>query len=115
MWRDQAYLLDILIAARKILSYIADSNFEEFANSDLLQSAIERQFEIMGEAARLISNEMRTQNPQIPWNLMMGLRNQLIHNYRNIDNRTLWDTIHNDLLPLIMQIEPLVPSEDQVD
>ena len=114
MWRDQAYLLDILIAARRILSHVADSSFEEFDRSDLVQSAIERQFEIIGEAARLVSNETRMQFPDIPWNMMTGLRNQLIHNYRNIDNQTLWQTIHHDLPKLIEQIHPVIPPEDQV-
>lgn len=112
MWRDEAYLLDILIAARKILAYTDQVTYEDYLSNDLVQDAVERQFEIIGEAARLISEEVRQQHSEIPWGLMVGLRNQLIHNYRNIDVHTMWSTIHTDLPGLIDQLEELVPPEE---
>jgi len=59
MWRDAAYLLDILVAARKVLGFTKGVSWEEFQRSDLLQNAVMRPLEIIGEAARKISQETK--------------------------------------------------------
>ena len=59
MWRDAAYLLDILVAARKVLGFTKGVSWEEFQRSDLLQNAVMRSLEIIGEAARKISQETK--------------------------------------------------------
>jgi uncharacterized protein with HEPN domain len=72
-----------------------------------------RPLEIIGEAARLVSQETRDTHPEIPWEQMIGMRNRLIHEYFRVNLTTVWETIQNDLPPLIAQIEPLVPPEDE--
>jgi len=92
MQRDEAYLLDILIAARKALRFLEGMSWEDFQQSELHQDA----------------------HPEIPWEEMIGMRNRLIHEYFRVNLKAVWDTVHNDLPSLIALIEPLVPPEDEV-
>jgi uncharacterized protein with HEPN domain len=113
MLRDEAYLLDMLIAARKAIEFVRDITWFQFKESELHQNAVLHPLEVIGEAARLISDETRRSHPEIPWTQVIGMRNRLIHEYLHIDLRTVWDTIHDDLPNLIEQLEPLIPPEDQ--
>ncbi len=114
MRRDEAYLLDILIAARQAIAFLTDITWEEFVASELHQSAVVRTLEIMGEAATRVSQETRDANPELPWPRMIGMRHRLIHEYFRVDVATVWDTVKNDLPPLLVVLEPLVPPEEDV-
>jgi uncharacterized protein with HEPN domain len=114
MWRDEAYLLDILIAARKVLRYVSDLSRELFKEDNLRQDAVIRNLQIIGEAARKISDEFRSGHPEIPWGEIVGMRNRLVHDYSRIDVAKIWDTAQEDIPSLIRWIEPLVPPEDKV-
>jgi len=69
--------------------------------------------EIIGEAARKISQETKNAHPDIPWKDITGMRNRLIHEYFRIDIEKVWDTVRNDIPVLITIIEPLVPPEEE--
>ncbi len=114
MRRDDAYLLDILIAARKALKFVEGVDRNEFEDNEIIQNAVMRPLEIIGEAAARISSKFRKAHPEIPWKDMVGLRNRLIHEYFRIEYGAVWDTIQNDLPALIVQIEPLIPKEDEL-
>jgi len=111
MRRDEAYLLDILLAARRALKYIDGLRWEEFDTNELVQDAVMRPLEIMGEAAGRISEDFREAHSDIAWHKIIGIRNRLIHEYFRINRKTVWDTIKNDMPDLIRMIEPLVPKE----
>ena len=111
MWRDDAYLLDILLAARKVLTFTEGVTREEFERSDLVQNAVMRQLEIIGEAARCVSPEMKDEHPEILWREMVGLRNRLIHEYFRIRVDKVWDTVEDDIPALISLVERLVPPD----
>ncbi|MBI2841791.1 MAG: DUF86 domain-containing protein [Armatimonadetes bacterium] len=112
MWRDEAYLLDILLAARNIIEFTKDVTREGFEQSELIQSAVIRQFEIIGEAAGRVSEEFREEHPEIPWGEIIGMRNRLIHEYFRVKVDVVWETIQRDVPILVSSIEPLVPGED---
>lgn len=114
MRRDDAYLLDIVIAARKALQFVEGIDRGEFEDNELVQNAVMRPLEIIGEAAAKISKEFRKAHSEIPWREMVGLRNRLVHEYFRIDFGAVWDTIHKDLPKLIEIVEPLVPREDEI-
>jgi len=114
MARDEAYLLDILIAARKALAFVEGMTWENFSQSELHQNAVMRPLEIIGEAASHVSEPMRRAHPEIPWAEMIGMRHRLIHEYFRVDLRVVWETVQRDLPRLIALIEPLVPLEDDV-
>jgi uncharacterized protein with HEPN domain len=114
MRRADAYLLDILIAARKALKFAEGIDRNKFDDNEIIQNAVMRPLEIIGEASARISKEFRNAHSEIPWREMVGLRNRLIHEYFRIDFGAVWDTIHKDLPKLIEVIEPLVPKEDEI-
>jgi len=114
MPRDDAYLLDILIAARKALKFLDGLTWESFEQSKLHQSAVMRPLEIIGEAARRVSQQTRDAHPEIPWEQVIGMRDRLIHEYFRVNLTTAWETVQNDLPSLIALIEPLIPPEDEV-
>ena len=109
MQRDAAHLLDIVDSARLVLSYVSGKSREEFLSSVGLQDQVIRRFEIMGEAARRVSEETRKELASVPWREMIGLRNMLIHEYGEVNLDLLWDTIHNGLDDLIRELELHVP------
>ena len=69
-----------------------------------------REFEVLGEAASAISLETRHRFPQIPWKEVIGMRNQLIHAYFDIDHEIVWKTISTALPDLIPKIEEVIAS-----
>ena|SRR3989338_4651890 len=113
MWRDESYLLDILIAARHSREFVAGLTRKDFVQSKLHQNAVMKTLEIIGEAAGKISQETRHAHPEIPWNELIGMRNRLIHEYFRIDLEKVWDTVQNDIPSLITLVEPLVPPKEK--
>ena len=110
---DASYLLDMLVAARDAVAFAAGLSFSEFTRDQRTQLAILKSVEIVGEAASRVSVETREAHPAIPWREIVGMRNRLVHAYFEIDLRLVWDTVGNDLPPLIAQLEPLVPPESR--
>jgi len=112
MWRDHSNLLDMLLAARKVIQFSEGVDWRRFEEDELLQSAILRQLGIIGEAARRVSEEMRKRHPEVPWADIIGMRNRLIHDYTRVDLRRVWDTVTDDIPALIERLAPLVPPEE---
>jgi uncharacterized protein with HEPN domain len=81
-------------------------------NSDrMMELSLVRLVEIIGEAAARVGTESREKYPSIPWLQIVGMRNRLIHGYDAVDLNVLWDTIIDDLPPLIDELEKILPSE----
>jgi uncharacterized protein with HEPN domain len=112
MWRDDAYLLDILLAARRAREFAKDVSWESFQKSRLHQDAIVRVLSIIGEAANRVSPEFKKAHPEIPWHEIVGMRHRLIHDYINVNLEKVWDAVQNDVPKLIARVEPLVPPPD---
>ena len=113
MRRDDAWLLDMLLAVRDAMAFAAPLTFSEFEDDHLHQLAIPKAVEIIGEAASRISEETKAEHPDIHWAEIIGLRNRLVHAYFAIQLDIVWQTVQEDLPPLIAQIEPLVPPEPE--
>lgn len=107
--RDIASVWDMTQAIRYIQSFTNGMDFDEYLNDVRTISAVERQFEILGEAARRISNEFRLTYPDIDWQRIVGLRNILAHRYDEVRQDILWSVIRLELAPLLAQLEPLLP------
>lgn len=107
--RDPAYLWDMLDAARSIQDFISSVSFEQYMQNRMMQLAVERQLEIIGEAARRVSDGFKNKYPEIPWGRIIGLRNVLAHEYGDIQHERLWLVITDDLPKLIELLEPLIP------
>jgi uncharacterized protein with HEPN domain len=109
MLRDSGYLLDMLEAAKLALSYVAGKSHEEFQADVQCQDAVIRRLEIIGEAARRLTDETRASLPSLRWSDMIGMRNVVIHQYDAVDLDIVWDTVQNHLPPLIATLEKVVP------
>ena len=112
MWRDDAYLLDMLLAARKICDFTQGVSRERFQQDELMQHAIMRLIQIIGEAARKVSQELRQAHPEIPWRQVIGMRHRLVHEYFHIIPDKVWEVVERDIPALIPLIEPLVPPDE---
>ncbi len=113
MWKDDAYLLDMLLAAKKALDFTKEFTSQKFLIDDLVQNAVMRQIQIIGEAARKISDDSKKAHPEIPWKEIVAMRHRLVHEYFDIIPEKVWSVIETDIPRLIRQIEPLVPPEEQ--
>jgi uncharacterized protein with HEPN domain len=108
-WRDPANLWDMLEAAEKVLRFLKNKTFEDFLRDDMLRAAVERNLEIIGEAARRTSEELKQEHPEIPWRQIIAQRNVLIHEYDDIDYKEIWEVATLHLPWLIDQIKLLLP------
>jgi uncharacterized protein with HEPN domain len=113
MWRDDAYLLDMLLAGRKAIKFVAGATAESFHTDEILQNAIMRQIQIIGEAARMVSAEFKQSHPEVPWTEIVGMRNRLVHEYFDIIPGRVWEVLEHHLPPLLMQSELLVPPDNE--
>jgi len=109
MPRDyKVYLDDILLAISKIREYTAGLSSSEFAGDAKTVDAVERNLEVIGEAAKAVPEAIRSQHPEVDWTKLVGLRNILIHQYFGIDAELTWDIVQNKLPTLEAQIRAIV-------
>ncbi len=105
--KDMGRLWDMLDAARAVLEFMSDLRFDEFLSDRRTRNAVERNLEIIGEAARRVSQPTRDQYQNIPWRSIIGVRNVLAHEYGEIRYEILWCIIEDKLGPLIQQLEAM--------
>jgi len=106
--RDAVYLGDILDAIHRIETYTAGVKKKEFIEHHMMQDAVMRQIEIIGEASNSVSEEFQEKHPELPWFQMRGIRNKIVHDYRGINLQVIWDTVKNDLPALKKQVEGIL-------
>jgi uncharacterized protein with HEPN domain len=107
--RDNILLLeDMLQSALKIKQYTDNLDYNAFISDDKTIDAVVRNFEIIGEAANRIDPDFRTNNPEIEWKRIRGLRNRIIHDYFGIDYEIVWTIIESYLDELIDWLETLI-------
>jgi len=105
MFRDREYLADMLDAARLALSFAEGKTRDQFLADIQCQDAVIRRLVILGEAARRTSPAFRAGLSQLPWKRLIAMRNVMVHEYEDIDLGIVWDTVKNDLPPLVADLE----------
>jgi len=104
---DRERLFDILESVERIETQAARGR-AAFTDDEVAQSAVVRWVEIIGEAARGLTEELRQMHPEVPWRQMVAMRNVLIHGYFDIDVELVWSVAENDLPKLAAQIRAIV-------
>ena len=106
--RDKDFLGDIKEAVERIASYTKGLTYKKFFLDRKTQDAVIRNFEIIGEAAKNISKDLRAKHPEIQWKKISGLRDKLIHFYFGIDYKIVWNIARKELPKLDKQIGTLL-------
>lgn len=107
---DRVYLWDMLTAARAVVDFTRGRMLADYESDLLLRSAVERQIEIIGEAARRVSKEFQVAHSEIPWRPIQAQRHVLAHDYGEIKHERVWRVAETHVPELIVLLEPLVPT-----
>ncbi len=104
---DQIYSKHILKAIEGIEAFVLAMNFDHFKADIKTQMAVTRELEIIGEAAKRLSEEFKTNHESIPWRRIAGMRDFLIHDYMDVDIKEVWKAATEDIQELKKVIENL--------
>lgn len=105
---DRSRLKHMRDAAQKIVAYTQDKDRQSLAKDELLQLALMRLIEIIGEAAARLSDDLKAQHNHIPWAAIVGMRNRLIHAYFDVDLDIMWNTVTISIPELLGQIKTIL-------
>lgn len=94
---DSVYLRHILDAIGRIQEYVHNMQIADFMSNHMAQDAVIRQFEVIGEATKNLSDAFRSQHSELPWKDMAGMRDKLIHQYFGVDIVAVWSSVQQDL------------------
>jgi uncharacterized protein with HEPN domain len=111
--RDEAYALDMLIAAQSVIRFAHGKSREEFLKDEILQNAIIRQTQIIGEAAWKASPAFREANPAVAWAKIIGMRHRLVHDYLNVDLEFVWAVVTAPAPELVEKLARIVPGDGE--
>ena len=106
--RDPAYLEDMLEAIERIRRYVGRKRRAGFLGDSLLQDAVIRNVEIVGEAASRVSPKFAAQQAELPWRAIVGMRHRLVHVYLKVNLDTVWEVVERDLPVLVPRLRALL-------
>ena len=108
MPRDKQYLVDIFKSAQIILDHVTGVDWDSFYQDILVQDAVIRRLEIIGEASRRISEDFKAKHDHLPWHEMISMRNLVIHEYDAVALPIIWNTINENIPALLEQLSHLI-------
>jgi uncharacterized protein with HEPN domain len=108
--QDAGYLWDMLEAAKTALDLTGGYDLQRYLRNRMLQLAIERLVEVIGEAAGRVSTTFRDAHPEVPWRRIIAQRHVLAQEYGEIRQGQMWLLISEHIPKLLAQLEPLLPS-----
>ncbi|MBL8017301.1 MAG: DUF86 domain-containing protein [Ignavibacteria bacterium] len=106
------YLNHILTSIKLIEEYSQGKKYDDLAANNMMQDAIIRQIEIIGEATSRISVVFKSEHPDLPWVDMKDMTNKLIHNYFGVNIKHVWNVVEQDIQPLKLQIEKILTDNN---
>lgn len=111
--RDAAHLEDTLDAARAITRFVRSKSRDDYREDLMLRSAVERQIEIIGEAARRVTAAFQSAHPEIPWRPIMAQRHRIAHEYDALQDDLIWTVATVHIPNLVGILDPLVTGFDR--
>ncbi len=109
---DLIYVQHVLDTAHKAPAFIEGKDREAFDNDEILRLALTHLLQVIGEAARRVSQSFQENHSDIPWKAIMGMRHRVVHDYLNIDEDIVWRTLTHELVHLIFELEKIVSPSD---
>jgi uncharacterized protein with HEPN domain len=109
MARDDATVLNSANAAHLIQTFIQGMTKEAFLGDLKTPSAVLHQVMVLGEAVKWLSETFRERHPILPWALVAGIRDHLIHGYDAVDLEEVWKTATRDVPEVLIKLEPFLP------
>ncbi len=97
MKNDSVFVGHIIDALSKIETYTKGISYQQFMENDMMLDAVLREMQIIGEAAKRLSQEFKDSHPSIPWRAITGFRDKAVHDYFDVNVMTVWETIEMDL------------------
>jgi uncharacterized protein with HEPN domain len=110
MRRDDATLLDIILACRRIIQFRGLLDRAAFLADEKSVSAVLHQILVIGEAVKRLSDAFRGGHQTVPWRRIAGMRDHLIHGYDNVDRDEVWKAVDSDVPALLAYLQPLIPK-----
>ncbi len=107
---DRLYLIHMSESIETIVAYTLEGR-EVFMASKLIQDAVIRNFEVLGEAAKHVSDAFKAEHPELPWKQVAGFRDVLIHDYMGVDLERIWAGIEGDLPPLRASLSSILSKQ----
>ena len=111
---DSVYLRHILDAIAKVEVYLGGQDEMAFSQNTLLQDGVIRQIEIIGEATKRLSQQLRAKYGRIPWQDIAGMRDKLVHDYFGVDIGQVWLTATEDLPLLKVEVEKILAELEEL-
>ena len=111
--KDRIRLRHMLDYSREAVEIAKEATRADLDTNRVLELALVRLLELVGEAAGRVSPGVQASFSEVPWSLIVGMRNRLIHGYDAVDHDVLWDTLSDDLPRLIDELEKIVSPEPQ--
>ncbi len=111
--RDLVKCEDMRLYAERAIDYAGSLSLTDFLANDLVQAAVVRCVEVIGEAARLVSDDTRRRSPAIPWPLIVGMRHILAHDYGAVNLDKVHQIVKENLPDLIKNLKPLIADLEQ--
>jgi uncharacterized protein with HEPN domain len=105
---DQVYVGHMVDTANKAIGFVQDLTRDDFDNNELLRLSLTHLLQIIGEAARRVSVDFRSTHPQVDWKAIVGMRSKVVHDYLNVDEDIVWDTVMNELPSLVKELERIL-------
>ena len=110
---DLIYINHILDFVLKIIEYTTNITESDFLENTLIQDAVIRNFEVIGEASKQISSDFKNKYAFIEWRKIAGMRDKLFHDYIGVDNRALWGVVVQIIPEFKNQLKSIITTEGQ--
>lgn len=102
------YLYDILDSITRIRRYVHGLDETSFLKDEILQDAVVRRVEVIGEAVGRLSDALKERYPNVPWRDIKDMRNKLIHDYGHVDLELVWSVTQTEIDPLASEIRKII-------
>jgi uncharacterized protein with HEPN domain len=111
--RDHVFLQHILDEVHFLLGCSSGLDLEGLKKDPVMQRAFIRSLEVIGEAVKNLSDDLRQEHPEVKWRKVAGLRDKLIHHYFEVDWNVVWDVVTNKLPELKVQLEGILKGMNE--